>query len=89
MKWAFQPNTTTKPEEIARGSGLDLLKRFVHANNGRMEMFSHDGMAIIDRDDERYLVQDVFFEGTLVNISLACDDRYYRLASEVPGVPLF
>lgn len=89
LRWAFQPNTTTKPNGIGRGNGLDLLKRFVRVNNGHMQVFSHDGMAIIEKNGENYQVQQPSFEGTMVNISLECDDRYYCLESETSKEPLF
>ncbi|MCE9544736.1 MAG: ATP-binding protein [Planctomycetia bacterium] len=90
MEWAFQPFTTTKPNGMGRGMGLDLLRSFIRANKGRLEVFSHDGHAIIDSQGEVYRSRPTWFEGTLVNLSLVCDDSYYCLASEVADqTPLF
>jgi len=32
MEWAFRPGTTTKPNGMGRGMGLDLLRQFVRLN---------------------------------------------------------
>lgn len=48
LKWAFQRGTTTKPNGMSRGMGLDLLKEFVKINKGKLEIFSHEGYALID-----------------------------------------
>ncbi len=48
-----------------------------------------DGMAITEKNGENYQVQQPSFEGTMVNISLECDDRYYCLESETSKGPLF
>jgi signal transduction histidine kinase len=89
MKWAFQRGTTTRPGGAGGGLGLDLLKELVKANKGRLDIFSHEGHAAIIGDVEFYDTRSVFFEGTLVTISLRCDANYYMLASEVPDQKLF
>lgn len=89
LKWAFQPGTTTKPNGTSRGMGLDLLKEFVKINKGKLEIFSHEGYALIDETQEIFMNRQTFFEGTLVNISFRCDKSYYHFASEVPEEPLF
>ena len=90
LRWAFQRGTTTKPNGTSRGMGLDLLKEFVKLNKGKLEVFSHDGYAIIDSEGERFMNRATFFEGTLVNITFICDESYYHMASErVDEEPLF
>ena len=89
IKWAFLRGTTTKPNGTSRGMGLDLLKEFVKINKGKLEIFSHEGYALIDETQEIFMNRQTFFEGTLVNISFRCDESYYRFASEVPEEPLF
>lgn len=91
MEWAFQSGTSTKQGDSAepRGLGLDLLRDFVIQNGGRLEMFSHEGYAAIADGKISFAERGTFFEGTLVNISLRCDDSYYCLASEVANKPLF
>ncbi len=89
LRWAFQQGTTTQPNGMGRGVGLDLLKRFVSLNKGRLDVFSHEGYALIAEQEERYETRPTFFEGTMVNISLRCDETHYCLASEVADEPLF
>lgn len=89
LEWAFRPGTTTKPNGMGRGMGLDMLRQFVSLNKGKLEVYSHDGHAIIDGAGVRVQTRANFFEGTLVNLSLVCDDSYYCLASEAARGPLF
>ena len=91
LKWAFQPGTTTRLGEVTGGIGLDFLKQFVNVNQGKLEIFSHNGYAIIDECNESYQVRQTFFEGTLVNITLKCDESYYYLEcnSDLDDQPLF
>jgi hypothetical protein len=81
LKWAFQAGNTTKVGEPG-GSGLDLLKEFIHVNQGKMEVYSNEGYAIIDRDGERYENRGISFEGTVVHITLRCDENLYRFRNE-------
>ncbi len=87
MKWAFQEGTSTKPG--GRGLGLDLLASFVRLNDGRMEIFSHEGHALVTKAGVAFAARPVYFEGTLVNVSIRCDERFYRLQSERPPGPPF
>jgi hypothetical protein len=87
MEWAFQRGTSTKPG--GRGIGLDLIQDFVRLNKGRLEMFSHEGYVVIEDGKISFAERKSFFEGTLVNISLRCDESYYCLASELNNEPLF
>jgi hypothetical protein len=80
LKWAFQRGTSTRPG--GRGLGLDLLRSFVEVNDGRMEIFSHEGHALVTKAGVDFHTLPVYFEGTVVNVLLRCDERYYRLASE-------
>ena len=91
LEWAFQRGSSTKQGDTAepRGLGLDLLRDFVKSNGGRLEMFSHEGYVSINNGAISYAERSKFFEGTLVNISLKCDDSYYCLASETSKEPLF
>ena len=89
LEWAFQAGKTTKPNGMGRGMGLDLLRDFVKVNDGWLEVFSHDGYARIDRQGERYETRNSMFEGTILNISLKCDDKLYCFDTEIPNTPLF
>lgn len=93
MRWAFgRGNTTQERQTFARGLGLDLLKEFVQKASGVIQIFSHDGYARIDRQGETYENAEPFFEGTLVQIRLSCDDKLYMLSNELAAmkaVPFF
>jgi hypothetical protein len=82
LRWAFTRGKSTSTEGVARGLGLDLLKEFIRINHGKMEVYSNEGYAIIDNDGERYENRDVSFEGTVVHITLRCDENLYRFSDE-------
>jgi hypothetical protein len=77
MEWAFTAGNTTRREGGPAGIGLDTLKAFVKEKQGKIEIYSHDGYAIIDRNQERYATIGTFFEGTLINITVKCDPVSY------------
>ena len=90
MRWAFERGmSTARQSNFARGMGLDLLKEFIRASGGRMEVFSHDGYARVDAQGERYETLPSYFQGTLAQVCLRCDDRYYRLSNERHSTPFF
>ncbi|MEG5039962.1 MULTISPECIES: ATP-binding protein [unclassified Microcoleus] len=90
LKWAFEAGNTTRRGNVAGGVGLDSLKRFVKMNRGKLEFFSHNGYVLINKDEETYQNRQTFFGGTLVNITLQCDEASYVLASDTDGeTPLF
>ena len=82
MRWAFGSGNTTCTGGVARGIGLDLLKEFIRLNQGKLEMYSNDGYAIIDKDGERFENRSLAFEGTIVYITLRCDENLYRFRDE-------
>ncbi len=83
--WAFQPGTTTKPKEELGGLGLDLLKEFVRINQGKLEVYSNDGYAFVDKNGEYFKNRNISFEGTVFHITLCCDENLYRFADETNG----
>ena len=89
LKWAFQKGTTTRGGTVTGGIGLDYLKQFVHINKGKLQILSHDGCATIDEHGEIYENKQTFFGGTLVNITLLCDESYYSWDFEADDKPLF
>ena len=91
LQWAFQRGTTTgsKGHDISRGVGLDLLKEFIKINQGGLNMFSHEGYARIDNNIDMVANRISFFEGTLVNITLKCDESFYHFSDETFEGPLF
>jgi signal transduction histidine kinase len=89
LRWAFQPGNTTDAKGIGRGLGLDIVKEFIRANDGQLEIYSHEGYASISRDEEMYENRTSHFQGTFFNITLKKDEKHYVLASEVSDAPLF
>jgi len=43
------------------------------SKQGKIEIYSHDGYALIDESQELYQSSCTFFEGTLINITIKCD----------------
>lgn len=82
LRWAFQRGHSTSRRSAPCGVGLDLLKELVCKTNGTMLVYSHDAWARIDQRGERYENSDPFFEGTLVQTRLLCDDKRYMLSKE-------
>jgi len=89
MQWAFVRGTSTAQKPGPRGMGLDLLKDFMRVSHGVLVIYSHDGYARIDERGETYQNSPAFFEGTLVQVTLRCDDTYYSLSNEVDSAPYF
>ncbi|HEY9625911.1 MAG TPA: ATP-binding protein [Coleofasciculaceae cyanobacterium] len=78
LEWAFQPGKTTRQGNIPGGCGLDMLKTFVKEKQGKIEIYSHDGYALIDANQELYESSESFFKGTLINVTVQCDLTYYN-----------
>lgn len=89
IRWAFEPGNSTKSEGTGRGIGLDMLKEFVYANRGILEIYSENGYALFRPRKQEYGLLSSSFEGTVVNITLACDERHYRLVDEGFSGPWF
>ena len=86
LSWAFQTGTSTRKDGVCGGMGLSLLQDFMIQNHGNLMIFSNDGCVIIDDNGTKYENKCINFSGTLVNISLKCDESYYCLASEIADV---
>ncbi|MCF6286888.1 MAG: ATP-binding protein [Candidatus Hydrogenedentes bacterium] len=82
LKWAFERGNSTCPQGVARGLGLDLLREFVHLNQGKLEIYSNGGYAIADARGERFINHSHPFEGTVVHITLRCDEMLYQFRDE-------
>jgi len=85
LRWAFERGNTTCIGGVARGLGLDLLKEFVRINQGKLEVYSNEGYALIDKDGERFTNRITSFEGTVFHITLRCDENLYRFVDETNG----
>jgi hypothetical protein len=92
MEWALVRGHTTHTDSIdiqmPRGLGFDLLKEFVGLNKGHLRVYSN-GVKAFFSDKGIWCVEasKCNFEGTLVSISVNCDDRYYHFSSESEGSP--
>lgn len=82
LEWAFQPGNSTSMERVARGLGLDLLQEFVRTNRGKLEVYSNDGYVVVDQEGVRYVDSNVSFDGTVVHITLRCDEKLYHFKDE-------
>lgn len=89
ITWALQRGTTTTTSSISRGLGLDLLATFVKVNRGRLEIFSGGGYAVITEYAQNAVARGPAFCGTMINITLECNETYYYLSSEQTHGPLF
>ena len=69
LKWAFKPGSTTCTGDVPRGLGLDLLKEFVRLNQGKLEVYSNNAYAIVDKDGEQFVNSDLSFEVGLMAIN--------------------
>jgi len=78
LAWAFKPGNTTRANQVSGGTGLTTLKKFVKEKRGKIEIYSHDGYALIDSNQETYVSAPTFFEGTLINITVQCDAPDYN-----------
>jgi hypothetical protein len=87
MEWALVRGHTTHTDskniQMPRGLGFDLLKEFVCLNKGHLRIYSN-GVKAFSSDKGIWCVEKskYGFEGTLISISVNCDNRYYRFSSE-------
>lgn len=90
MKWALETGNSTKTdsmdENIPRGLGFGLLRSFVSLNRGDFSVFSNSCCAkVLDIDAYSVSKIKIPFNGTMVSISINCDDRHYKFISDVSG----
>lgn len=103
MRWAFASGNSTRVNSAAEvptpgGLGLDLLKSFVRKHRGKLEIYSHSGIAWIDYNGEKFTSLDAelpykyggpVFEGTIVTVSLDCSVSSYVLSTHGHASPSF
>lgn len=85
LEWAFQRGNSTKAvqkSDVSRGVGLDILKEFIKINKGKLEIYSNHAYGIIDEHHEQFYSGNSFFAGTVLNITVICDENYYRFSDE-------
>lgn len=87
FEWALETGNSTRTDsakDLPRGLGFGILKEFAHINQGKLTICSDHFMASVNKDGE-YSIEHMpsCLSGTLVSISINCDDRYYRFTNEV------
>jgi hypothetical protein len=84
IQWALARGNSTKPLlNTARGVGLDTMQQFIRLNQGKLRIYSHGGYVKLSQNPPEYGGQIIPFQGTIVKISLICDEAYYCLPSDL------
>ncbi|WP_448652599.1 hypothetical protein ACSHWC_03785 [Pseudomonas fluorescens] len=86
FNWALEVGNSTRTDsapDIPRGLGFGILQEFISLNRGVLRICSDSYMATVD-DSGSYVTTKVdgCFLGTLVSITVNCDNKHYRLMSE-------
>lgn len=89
IRWAIQDKMTTK-QGISGGIGLAILKEFINANKGKMQIVSNDGFYQLSNNKEMTASFIGQFPGTIVNLQLRTDDqKSYSLKDEIDVNDIF
>lgn len=78
FRWALQRGNSTRLGRPG-GLGLHMLRDFITINHGEMSVYSRDGYFRWFGHEEHFGTMPSDFRGTLVNLTLKCDDRFYFL----------
>jgi len=87
MNWALKTGNSTRTDSvhanIPRGLGFGLLSEFVSVNSGSLKIFSNSCYAAVG-DNGVYVASKMknIFNGTMINVTVKCDDRHYRFTSD-------
>lgn len=86
FEWALEVGNSTRTDsssDLPRGLGFGILKEFVQLNGGVLRVCSDSYMATIDQGSD-YTTNELpgFFAGTLVSITVKCDNNHYKLKAE-------
>jgi anti-sigma regulatory factor (Ser/Thr protein kinase) len=87
MEWALESGNSTRtdsPDDIPRGLGFGLLREFATVNQGELKIYSNTHCATI-KNGQGYVVEKMktSLDGTMVSITINCDNRHYALISEL------
>jgi hypothetical protein len=87
MEWALKKGNTTHTDSkgtgIPRGLGFELLLEFTKVNKGILRIYSNGAMACSNLDGTWSVKKAKYhFKGTLVSITVNCDDKHYKFSSE-------
>lgn len=84
LEWAMQEGNTTKRGDNPGGLGLSLIRDFVQANKGKMQIVSGTGYWEMKKGKTQKHTFAPSFPGTIVNLEFNYDESdYYFLSSEV------
>jgi anti-sigma regulatory factor (Ser/Thr protein kinase) len=86
FSWALQVGNSTRTDsapDLPRGLGFGILKAFVMINGGVLRVCSDSYMATVNPQGI-YVTKSVpgRLLGTLVSITVNCDDKHYKFKSE-------
>lgn len=94
MDWALKLGNSTNTDSInsltPRGLGFELLREFVTVNKGELRIYSNSVKACTTPSGSYKISDNVFnFPGTLVSITINCDNRKYMFSTEAKSPHLF
>lgn len=86
LEWALETGNSTRTDsapDLPRGLGFGILKDFVSVNEGKLTICSDTFMVNVGGNGA-YVIEDMpaCLAGTLVSITINCDNRYYRFSAE-------
>ena len=83
VSWAFQQTNSSKQNVGApQGLGFFMLQSFIKANSGSLEIYSGQGYLKYDKFSQSYDLLDFKIAGTIINITINCDDNFYFLREQ-------
>lgn len=87
FKWALEIGNSTRTDsapDLPRGLGFGILRDFVRVNGGILRICSDSYMATVNTNGS-YVTQQIpgMFLGTLVSITVNCDNKHYKFKSEI------
>lgn len=90
IEWAITDGNTTKTGKYPDGLGLKLIKDFIRANNGKMQVVSGDGYNQLSATGVDIFAMENNFPGTCVNLEINTEDpNSYCLKSELDSEDIF
>lgn len=93
FEWALEAGNSTRtdsPPDMPRGLGFGILREFISVNKGSIRICSDSYIATVNASGD-YEVNSIggHIPGTLVSLTINCDDLHYRFASENTDAPKY